>query len=351
MSLRRKLLISVIFLVAVAAAVLVLYLRSGRPPEIARMLPEGDVIIYANLKPVHLWDLTKSTPVPVEGDYRNFIDKTGIQFERDLDKVAMSRRSTADGKDTESSEIFAGRFDEQKLRSWLESSSTQRDSYHGRMLYVIPHEGHTVRVCLLDENQVAVTNMSSSDPMHEIIDAAEDSPGGPSLLQEYYKHVPAASLGWVLVRTGSGAQTQELPSGWNFDFLADTVTVGSVRYDGNLLLRADVIAATDDAAKQVVDSAGAFLSMYRTVAQSVGTHGTDPDVKSALDSIQVQENKNVAVFTATLSQRFLKKLVSQAGPQAEAPAASPSPAAAPPHRPRRHHRRHKPTARPTPPPG
>lgn len=351
MSLRRKLLISVIFLAAGAALAAFLYLRSRRPPEIARLLPEGDVILYANLKPAHLWDLEKSMPVPAQGDYRNFIDHTGIQFERDLDEVAMSRRATADGKDTESSEVFAGRFDEQKLRNWLENLSTQRDSYHGRMLYVIPHEGHIVRVCVLDKTRVAVTNMASSDPMHEIIDAAEGSPDGPLLLQSYYKHVPLASLAWVLVRTGSGAQAQELPSGWNFDFLANTVTVGSVRYEGNLLLRGDVIAASDDAARQVVDAAGAFLSMYRTVAESVGTHGTDPDVKAAMDSIQVQQNKNVAVFTATLSQRFLKKLVSQAGPQAAAPAASPSPSPTPAlrHRPRRHHRRHKPTARRTPP--
>ncbi|HET9184204.1 MAG TPA: hypothetical protein VFP59_18930 [Candidatus Angelobacter sp.] len=351
MSLRRKVLISVIFLVAVAAVALVLYLRSSRPPEVARLLPEGDVILYANLKPAHLWDLAKSTPVPVEGDYRNFVAQTGIQFERDLNEVAMSRRATADGKDTESSEVFAGHFDQQKLTSWLENISTQRDSYHGHMLYLIPHEGHTVRVCVLDKNHVAVTNMSSSDPMHEIIDAAEDSPGGPSLLQSYYKHIPVATLGWALVRTGSDAQTAELPSGWNFDFLADTVTVGSVRYDSNLLLRADVIAATEDAARQVADSAGAFLSMYRTVAQSVGTHGTDPDVKAALDSIQVQQNKKVATFTATLSQRFLKKLVLQAGPQAAPPAASPSPAPVPRQRSRRHHSRHKPMARPTPPAG
>ncbi|MGE5322551.1 MAG: hypothetical protein ACM3SW_06800, partial [Actinomycetota bacterium] len=218
------------------------------------------------------------------------------------------------------------------------------------MLYVIPHVGHTVRVCVLDKSRVAVTNMVSTDPMHEIIDAAKDSPDGPSLLQSYYKRVPLASLGWAIVRTGSGAQTQELPSGLSFDFLADTVTVASVRYEGDLALRADVIAATEEAAKQVADSAGAFLSMYRTVAQSVGTHGTDPDVKAALDSIQVRQNKNVAVFTATLSQRFLKKLVSQAGPQAAAPSASPSPAPVPRPRQRRHHRRHKPMALPTPPP-
>jgi hypothetical protein len=316
-------------------------------PEIARLLPEGDAIVYANLKPAHLWDLTRSTPVAVEGEYQNFINQTGIQFERDLDEVAMSRRDTADGKDTESTEIFLGRFDAQRLKTYLESISTQRDSYHGRLLYIIPHEGHTVRVCVLDASRVAVTNMASSDPMHEIIDGIDSSPAGPSLLQSYYRKVPVASLGWLIVRNGP-TQAAQLPGPLSFDFLNNTVTVGSVRYAGDLKLRADVIAATDDSAKQVVDSASSFLAMYRTVAQSVGTHGTDADIKAAIDSIQVEQNKNVAVFTATLSQRVLKKLVSDVGPRSAAPTASPSPT---PDQRRHHHPRRKSMERPTPPAG
>src|SRR5690348_12987142 len=264
MPLRRKLLIAILLLIAVAVLAFWAYRRSARPPEITRLLPEGDVIVYANLKPAHLWDLARSKPVQVEGDYQRFIDQTGIQFERDLDEVAMARRATPDGRDTESAEVFVGRFAEQRLRSFLDSISTQRDSYHGRILYLIPHEGHTVRVCVLDPKRVAVTNMASSDAMHEIIDAAENSPAGPSLLQAYYQHVPAASLAWLLVRTGSGSQTVPLSSGWRFDFLQNTVTVGSLRYEGDLRLRADVITANDDAAKQAIDLASSFLTLYRT---------------------------------------------------------------------------------------
>jgi hypothetical protein len=342
------------FSIAIVILVLLLlggaiYLRKEAPPEAARLLPESDGIVYLNLRPLRSATHFDQHPVAHSPEYQRFIDATGIQFERDLDEVAMSRRDTPDGRDTESAEVFLGRFDEQRLRNFLDSISTQRDSYHGRILYVIPHEGHTVRVCLLGSRRVAVTNMASSDAMHEIIDAAENSPTGPSLLQAYYQHVPAASLAWLLVRTGSGSQAQML-TGWSFDFLENTVTIGSVRYEGDLRLRADVIAATDNAAKQVVDSAGAFLSMYRTVAQSVGAHGNDPDVKAAIESIQVAQNTNVAVFTATLSQRFLKKVVSEAGSQAAAPTASPSPTPTP-ERKHRRHRRHKPMARPTPPAG
>lgn len=341
MSLRRKLLILAALLVVAAVAAVLVYRRSVHPPEIARLLPEGDVIVYADLKPAHLWNLSQSTPVITEGDYQTFINQTGIQFERDLDEAAMSRRDTTDGRDTESTEIFVGHFDPQKLKNYLESISAQRDSYHGHMLYIIPHEGHTVRVCVLDASRVAVTNMVSSDPMHEIIDGIDSSPAGPSLLQTYYSKVPVASLGWLILRNGA-SQAAQLPGPLSFDFLNNTVTVGSVRYEGDLKLRADVIASTDDSAKQVVDSATGFLAIYRTVARSVGTHGTDPDIKSAIDSIHVEQNKNVAVFTATLSQRVLKKLVSEAGSQATAPTVPPSPSPAPKRKTRRRHRHAKP---------
>ena len=99
----RKLLILASLLVAAAAVGFVIYRQSTQMPEAARLLPEGDLILYANLKPVHLFDLNKSGSIQPQGDYKDFVDRTGIQPERDVDEVAMSRRDTPDGRDVESS--------------------------------------------------------------------------------------------------------------------------------------------------------------------------------------------------------------------------------------------------------
>jgi hypothetical protein len=88
-------------------------------------------------------------------------------------------------------------------------------------------------------------------------------------------------------------------------------------------LQADVIAQSEDDAKRIADDASSFLTVSRGAAQTLGARGMDRDVKAAFDSIQVQQKKNVAVFTATLSQRMLKKLVSEAGPKSAAPVPSP----------------------------
>src|SRR6266851_128044 len=326
----RKLLITVLLITVVAATGLFFFYRTAGTPETARMLPEGEFIFYANLKPVHLfWQAGK--PIEIEGDYREFVNQTGIDFERDLDEVAMSRRDTADHKDSESSEIFVGRFDQQRLANYLAKISSSPEDYSSHKIFAIPNEGHTVRVAILDATRIAVTNMPSADAMHQIIDASRKVPAGPSLLQNFHQKIPLGSLAWAIVRVGSTASNQP-PSGWSFDFLENTVTVASLRYKGDLLVRADVIAASENEARQVVDSAGAFVSMYRTVSRSIGTKGADPDVKAAIDSITVQQKENIATFSATLPQRMFKKLFSEAQSQATAaasPASTPTPAPPP----------------------
>lgn len=330
MTARRKLLILVPLLLALTAVAWYLHLRSVTAPESARMLPEGEILIYANLRPVHLWDVSKSKPVQIEGEYQSFIDQTGIQYERDLDEVAMSRHEPADGRDTESSTVFAGRFDEARLRAYLEKLSAGRELYRDRTIFIIPHDGHTVRVCLLGNGRVAITNMESTGPIHGMIDAAYKSVEGPSLLQLYYEKVPFGSLGWVITRIPHNSRAPQMPNGWSFDFLEDSVTVASVRYTGDVLFRADVFTASEEAAKRVVDGATSFLSLYQAVVSSVDPRGTDPDVKAALSSLAVRQEKSVAIFSATLSQRFLKKLVSDAEVKVEGSQASPSPTPKPP---------------------
>ena len=328
MTLRRKLLISAILLVCLAAIALFFWRRAALPPEAARLLPEGDVLLYANLQPLHLFQTEKSHPVQVEGVYRDFIDQTGIKFERDLEQVAMSRRDTPDGKDTESSEIFIGKFDQQRLQSYLEKTSSRSEAYNNHTIYSIPHEGHLVRVSILDPHRVAVTNMESTTQIRGMIDAsAHPPPRGPSLLHDYYSRVPATALAWLITRTPANSKAAQFPNGWSFDFLENTVAVASLRYRGDVLFQADVIAPTDPEAKRVSDAVTTFLWISRSAAQSLNPRGTDPDVKAAFDSIQVGQNKNVAVVTATLSQRMLKKLVTEAQPESTAPVPSPSPEA------------------------
>lgn len=316
----RKLLILVILLVVAAAVGFVLYRHSTQVPEAARLLPEGDLIIYANLKPVHLFDLNKSGSVQPQGEYKDFIDHTGIQPERDIDEVAMARRDTPDKRDVESSEVLIGHFDQSRLRDYLQLLSSAREPYRNFTIYSIAHEGHTVRVALLDGGKVAITNMVSPEPMHGIIDRSLKPSAGPVLLS-HYSDVPLGSLAWLIDRIPNKPDNVQLPGGFAITLPAEAVAVGSLRYTGYLLLRADVFAQSEAQARQIVDSANSHLALVRSIGQFIKTKGPDQDIKAAFDSLQATQKENVAVFTATIPQSVLRKILSEAQSQGAVPGA------------------------------
>ena len=307
----RKIFITAAFLLLATAAGLYFYLRIGRVPEAARLLPEGDFLLYADLKPLHSVDLGKSGPIELEGDYQTFVSQTGIQFERDLDEVAISRRDTPDHRDVESSEVFVGRFDAERLKSFLERNAGGTEPYRDHTIYSIPHEGHVVRVSLLDKKRVAVTNMASPEPMHGIIDRTYKPAEGPWLLAAHYRDVPLASVAWLLYRVPNQPEAMQLPGGFSVNFPADTVAVGSLRYTGSLLFRADVFAQSEAQAREIVESSNTHLALLRSIGESLGAREPDKDLKAAFDSIQVAQKENVAVFTATIPQSLIRKIWSE----------------------------------------
>jgi hypothetical protein len=87
--------------------------------------------------------------------------------------------------------------------------------------------------------------------------------------------------------------------------------VSSLRYTGSLLFRADLFAQSEAQAKEIVDSANTHLALVRSIAQAMGAHGPDKDLKTAFDSIRVEQKENVAVFTATIPPSLMKKIWSE----------------------------------------
>src|SRR5262249_43407621 len=159
---------------------------------------------------------------------------------------------------------------------------------------------HLVRAALLDRDKVAVTNMPSAEPMHGIIDRTYKPTTGPWLLHAHYRNVPATSLAWLIYRIPNQPDNVQLPGGLAFTLPGDTVAVGSLRYTGAVLLRADVFAQSESQARQIVDSANNHLALARSIGHWVGAKGSNQDVKAAFESIQVEQKENVAVFTATI---------------------------------------------------
>jgi hypothetical protein len=315
MTSRRKLLIASFLLATTVVIAFVVLHRSSKPPDIVRLLPEGELLLYGNLYPLHFFDVKPVSPPQRDPEYQEFVTETGIEFERDLTEVAMSRRDPGNGADTESSEVFVGHFDPARLGKYLQKLASATEKYADKTVFAIIHEGHTVRVCILSDSQVAVTNMASAEPIHGMVDKFRNSAlaaQGPYLAAAYYRYVPFGSPAWMVYRLPSQPGAAQLPDGLSFDFLQNTTGVVSLRYSGSLHLKAEVFTESEADAREVAESAHNFLSLYRSIAQSVGARGADKDVKKAFDSIQIEQKENRAIFTATVPPAFLKKIASEA---------------------------------------
>lgn len=328
-------LLTVVAVAAVVAALVVL--RKAAPPEPARLLPGADAFVFVNLQWARRTSaFTDLPPVPHAADYEQFIQATGIEFERDMEQAAFAIHypagtAAAPGmrppQNSRFSEVFAGHFDGVRLGSYLRQHAGSVEDDHGTAVYSIPVEDRTVRIAILGPDLVAASNHDDPMVIRGIIERSRKraSPfAGPSFLRANYKHVPLASLAWAIVRVepGRGASLLDLPGGLLFSHPAVLVT--SARWLGAVHLRAEAFTAGPEDARQLTDKLSAFLALFR--AADVSTAGaSDADVKAFFNSLQVQQHGDRTLLTATIPTRFFSKVlhdpsvITEAG-TAEAPA-------------------------------
>ena len=320
----RKLLILIIFLVVVAAVAGVVYYRMARPGRAVLLLPDGELVVYADLAPIPFVNVGQfidvdQLPGQSDPEYRDFIKQTNFHVERDLKTIAVSIRNPGD-TNPELAAVFTGRFDQDGLQTYMQRHSTGSESYAGKTIFSVRGADHLVRACLVDSSTVAVTNTDSADSIHSIIDKANGSYSmgqASPLVRDYYSYVPFGSLGWAMVRVP--AQNSQFTGGMKMDFLQNAVAVLSVRYTGSVRIRADVISANHDDAAKVLEALNTFLAFGRAAGESLGS-GPDKDVEAVFDRIQVEQKGNETIVNVVIPQEVVKKVgakMRQVGPRSD----------------------------------
>jgi hypothetical protein len=344
MRIRRRLPIVLAVLLVAAAVALAVVLRKHAPPEPARLLPGGDGYVYVNLQWMRRANITGELPtVPHDQEYEQFIQATGFQFERDLDEAALAIHYslTALGSKPDSaqqprfSEVFVGKINGERLRTYLRQISSSVENYQTRDIYSIPLEGRTVRVAILGVDTVAASNLDDPQVIRGIVGRSRKlaSPfGGPALLRQYYKEVPLASLGWAILKIQPSDISASGPIGWAFLFPKPAAVVASVRYLGAVHFRAQAFTGSEEEANQLVERIDTFLNVFRTAESTVSTPGSDPDIKAFFDSLKIQQQRNRALLNATVPLGLIRKALAEAPasvtPEAQPPQSPPPPASA-----------------------
>lgn len=302
------------------------------------MLPASDGVFYVDvrlLRTAGVFD--RNHPVERDPDFDQFVRETGFDFERDLDEASFAVHNPQNLSRNDDyprfSEVFVGRIDEKRCEDYLKKMSSSSEAYRDRTIYSIPHEGRTVRAVVLDEQTAAASNTETADAIHHIVDAWRGDIAGQPLLGGFYGEIPLGSIAWFIGRVappigqpaGAGLTT---PS-WLRDIAAGSTVVASLRFVTKLELRVVANAASDDDARRIAQNATSWLAVFRTLQQNVQTSGTDPDVKAAFDSIQIEQQPQRVVLRADIPAAVLKKIAAEppamGAPQQEQPKNAPPP--------------------------
>jgi len=315
---RRTLWIMAAVLLLVTVAV---FLRSKAPPEAARLLPESDGILYINLKPVRAFlhkDLKPPSRVP---EYQQFVDATGVDWEQDLDQVAIALHRMSDPNGPNGpvaySMVLVGKLTGKRLNAWLDAHAASRESYAGHTVYSVPSEGRTVRVAQIGYDMVAVSNTPTPEQIHSMLDRHRSAAlpfAGSTLLAQHYHDVPLLSLAWGVGQIGlpfseSGAIHI---FGLALPLEADSTIVASatpaLSLGGALNLKIEEIAPTDDVATSQAASLATLVTLARGFTEPLAANTANNALKQLLKTAEVTQKRNRVVVTATLSPALLANL-------------------------------------------
>jgi hypothetical protein len=310
---RYSLLIALALLGALVVAIL---LRKNAPPEVARLLPESDGILYLNLKPIRLITKLDQRTITRTPDYQKFVDATGFLFERDLDAVAFSLHRMDDPTGPNGpvaySEVFEGRFDGKRLSDYLRSISSSTENYAGHEIFSVPVENRKLRVTTLGYDMVAASNMPTAEQIHSILDRyrASASPfSGSSLLGEHYSSIPLLSFAWGIGQIGLPLTESGNMSigGVQLPLPQDATFVASARFVPSLRLRVEEIAANEQAAARDAGNMNMLLTLFRGFELNQARSTEDTLLLEALSDTKIEQKKERTVLTSTVSLDALRR--------------------------------------------
>ena len=147
--------------------------RASPAPELLSALPAGaPTLIYIDLAAVRASSFYQHRPDrgPIampNRDYADFVQSTGFDFEKDLDRVAIASWATPSGNAPRQNVLIAeGRFDRAKIREYALHHG-KLDHQEGRDVFLFPGEDRTTwnSVTFLDDHRIAMVAGPSISPL------------------------------------------------------------------------------------------------------------------------------------------------------------------------------------------
>jgi hypothetical protein len=279
----------VVALVAIAAVALHHFFAGGdtdvRESALALTPADADSVVFADVAQLRTAPFFKALgdwapqAQQADADYAKFLQETGFDYERDLDRIAVA--TIKRGDTTEFFAVGDGRFDRKKINTYISEFGTH-DKKDGREVFTAPLKGSSRKVSFvfLHQNRVAITDdpdLSSllRNPLRGT-DANEwrerfNRLGGSPIFAVFRQDAEVGSQ--LAARAANGGQAQQLAS------LLDQlrwITLAGVPEENRLRVVIEGECPSDATAHDLAD----VLNGIRLFAQA-GLN--DPKVRRQLD--------------------------------------------------------------------
>jgi hypothetical protein len=332
---RRTLLIVVAVLAVLAIAV---FLRSKAPPEAARLLPEADGIIYINFAPIRAFSHKNLKPPNRVPEYQQFVDATGVDWENDLDQVAIALHRMPDPNGPNGpvaySLVLVGKLTGKRLNDWLDAHATSREIYAGHTVYSIASQDRTVRVAQIGYDTLAISNTPTPEQIHSMIDRHRTAAlpfANSTLLREHYHEVPLLSLAWGIGQIALPFSESGAIKIFGFSLpLQDGATIiasvaPTLPIANSLRLRVEEIAPSEQEAADQAASLATLVTLARGFTTPLGDNSANNALRELLKTTEITQHHDRVIITGTVTSALLAKVAdSQSNPQVPATAGPPS---------------------------
>ena len=273
----------------------------------------------------------------LDAEYAQFLRDTGFDYERDLDRVAISIVKAE--RDSKLFAVAEGRFDRNKIEAYAAHSGS-RESRGGREIFSVPmgEPGHKISFVLLSKDKIA---LSDAADIAAFLAPVSDSTDMRNWRERFTR--VAGSPVFAVIRQDSeagSALASRAPGGFQSPQLATLlnqlqwITLAGKPREGAMRIVAEGECANEQTSRQLSDLLNGMLALAQAGLNGPQTRrGLDPRIRDAylemikgaeVSRLDRGETKSVrAVFDVTSNFLHIVSATVPTVPAAAAPSPTP----------------------------
>jgi hypothetical protein len=315
--------------------------QSAREELLSHLPADSTSVVYIDFQELRasafLSQILSWAPQPqTDEEYKKFVQATGFDYERDLDRVGVSFSGSTQSPKTMA--VAEGRFDRKKIEAYSTHFGTLQTA-NGKTIYavILSNPPHAVYFTFLRDNRVAICNDASCffEPSGKSTNSEE--------WREHFLRMAGTPI-FAVVRQDSqllSELSQRTPGGYRSPQLATLlgqlqwISLGAKPEGDQLRIVADGETSNDTVVRQLNDMFSGLLILAQAgLDDAKSRKQLDPKLRDAyagaLKSAEVQKldrgtSKSVRlIFAITPALLESAKNASEADPPEKAPTTAPT---------------------------